>query len=377
MEKNWRDYCLDPEIASAGNRAALLRDGEEAFAAMEELILSARRRLLLEFYSFSDDSAGRRFGELLAARASAGVETYLIYDSVGSILTDRDFFRDLGRRGVKVGEFHPVVPWKPHWNWGRRNHRKMICADSGSAIVGGFNMTERDAPRSMGGVGWKDAQVRVDGPVAAEIERLFWDSWALCGKTSPPTGAAPKSSGREHTAVLSASGFRQERSIRRAYRHAIDSARERIRITNAYFLPDRSIRKSLMRAARRGVDVRIITPGKTDHPYVRWASWAMFPRMIRSGVRIYEWTGQILHSKTAVIDGVWSSVGSHNLDHRSLQYNLELNVNVFGPAFGREMERLFNEDLSACREVTIEECRARPFLHKAASAALYMMRSWL
>jgi cardiolipin synthase len=374
---NWRDYCLEPGIASGGNEARLLRGGEEAFAAMEELVLSARRRLLLEFYSFSDDSAGRRFGELIASRAEAGVETYLIYDSVGSILADRDFFRDLARRGVRVGEFHPVVPWKPHWNWGRRNHRKMICADSSSAIVGGFNMTERDAPRSMGGGGWKDAQVRVSGPVAAEIEELFWDSWVLCGKRPPARGPAPRGQGREHAAVLSASGFRQSRSIRRAYRYAIDRARERIRITNAYFLPDRIIRKSLMRAARRGVDVRIITPGKTDHPYVRWASWAMFPRMIRSGVRIHEWTGEILHSKTAVIDGVWSSVGSHNLDHRSLHYNLELNVNVFGPAFGRAMEELFDSDLRSCREVTPEECRSRPFLHKAASAVLYMLRSWL
>lgn len=374
---NWRDYCLDPGIASGGNSASLLRGGREAFPAMEELILSARRRLLLDFYSFSDDAVGRRFGELLAARASAGVETYLIYDSVGSIRTDRDFFRDLARRGVRVGEFHPVVPWKPHWNWVRRNHRKMICADTATAIVGGFNMTERDAPRSMGGAGWKDAQVRVSGPVAGEIERLFWDSWSLCGKSSPKSVPVPAHAGREHASVLSASGFRQERSIRRAYRHAIDSARERIRITNAYFLPDRIIRKSLMRAARRGVDVRIITPGKTDHPYVRWASWAMFPRMMRAGVRIYEWTGEILHSKTAVIDGVWSSVGSHNLDHRSLHYNLELNVNVFGPAFGREMEELFESDLLSCREVTLAECRSRPFLHKAASAVLYLMRSWL
>ncbi|MDT8287467.1 MAG: phospholipase D-like domain-containing protein [Elusimicrobiales bacterium] len=374
---NWRDYCLDPGIASGGNSAVLLKGGAEAFAAMEELILSARRSLLLEFYSFADDSVGRRFGELLVSRAAAGVETYLIYDAVGSIRTDGDFFRDLARRGVRVGAFHPMVPWKPHWNWGLRNHRKMFCADSSTVIVGGFNLTERDAPRSMGGGGWKDAQVKVSGPVAAEIEGLFWNSWALCGKRPPPPGASPKAPGGEHAAVLSASGFRQERSIRRSYRHAIDRARKRIRITNAYFLPDRIIRKSLMRAARRGVDVRIITPGKTDHPYVLWASWAMFPRMIRSGVRIYEWTGEILHSKTAVIDGVWSSVGSHNLDHRSLHYNLELNVNVFGPAFGRAMEDLFEADLRSCREVTREECRSRPFLHKAASAVLYMLRSWL
>lgn len=377
MEKNWRDYCLDPGIVLPGNRAVLLRGGDEAFGAMEELILSARRRLLLEFYAFADDAAGRRFGALLASRAAAGVEVYLIYDAVGSLLTDRDFFRALARAGVRVGEFHPVVPWKPHWNWGRRDHRKILCADGTLALVGGFNLSERDAPKSMGGAGWKDVQARVAGPVAAEIERLFWESWLGCGKVPPVQSAPAPASGSAYAAVLSAAGFRQGRSIRRAYRHAIDAARERIYITNAYFLPDRIIRKCLMRAARRGVDVRIITPAKTDHPYVRWASWAMFPRMMRSGIRIYEWQGEILHSKTAVIDGIWSSVGSHNLDHRSLHYNLELNINVFGLDFGADMEALFTNDLKGCREVTRGECRARPFLHKAASSVLYLMRSWL
>ncbi len=377
MEKNWRDYCLDPGIVLPGNRAVLLRGGAEAFGAMEELILSARRRLLLEFYAFADDAVGRRFGALLASRAAAGVEVYLIYDAVGSLLTDRDFFRDLARAGVRVGEFHPVVPWKPYWNWGRRDHRKLICADGTVALVGGFNLSERDAPKSLGGAGWKDAQARVTGPVAAEIERLFWGSWLACGKVPPVRSAPAPAAGSAHAAVLSATGFRQARSIRRAYRHAIDAARERISVTNAYFLPDRIIRKCLMRAARRGVDVRIITPGKTDHPYVRWASWAMFPRMMSSGIRLYEWQGEILHSKTAVIDGVWSSVGSHNLDHRSLHYNLELNINVFDGDFGADMEALFTNDLAGCREVTYGECRARPFVQKAASSALYLMRSWL
>ena len=167
------------------------------------------------------------------------------------------------------------------------------------------------------------------------------------------------------------------RSIRRSYRYAIDRARERIRITNAYFLPDRLVYRRLIKAARRGVDVRVIAPYDTDHPYVRWASWAMYGRLIRNGVRIYEWQGPILHSKTAVIDGTWSSVGSHNLDHRSLKYNLELNISVYDAAFGAVMEAAFEADLARCREVTLAEVRGRTLASKAASRLLYFIRSWL
>ncbi|PIU19331.1 MAG: cardiolipin synthase ClsB, partial [Elusimicrobia bacterium CG08_land_8_20_14_0_20_59_10] len=129
--------------------------------------------------------------------------------------------------------------------------------------------------------------------------------------------------------------------------------------------------------ARRGVDVRIITPGETDHPYVRWASWSRYGYMMENGVRIYEWRGPMLHSKAAVIDGVWASVGSHNLDHRSLQYNLEVNLNVYSRAFGAAMTRAFREDLKNSRPVTLADVRKRPLAEKAASSLLYFLRHWL
>ena len=132
-----------------------------------------------------------------------------------------------------------------------------------------------------------------------------------------------------------------------------------------------------MKAAQRGVDVRIIAPRDTDYPYVRLASWAMYAHLIKNGVRIYEWQGSILHSKTAVIDGMWSSVGSHNLDHRSLHYNLELNLNIYDGEFGGVMARAFREDLKKSRLITFEEVRSRPFISKAVSKFLYLFRSWL
>jgi len=378
---DWRDYCFKPENTLDGNAVRLLKNGDEAFAETLRTLRSAKKYILLEFYAFADDVVGRMFSDLLLEKAEEGVAVYLIYDAVGSILTDKDFFTAMVSGGVKVGEFRPVVLWKPYWNWIKRDHRKLVCVDGEAALVGGFNITVYDAPVQLGGRGWKDAQVRVEGPVVGEVERLFWESWAAAKVSS---GHAPflkpgkKSfAGDVCASVVSASGMRNFRSIRRSYSYAIDRARRYIYITNAYFLPDRFVYRRLIRAVRRGVDVRIIGPYKTDHPYIRWATWSTYPHMIKNGIKIYEWQDEILHSKTAVIDGIWSSVGSHNLDHRSLHYNLEVNINVYDREFGSEMTRVFRDDLKKSKPVTLAETKDRPFVSKAASKLLYLFRSWL
>ncbi|OGR69258.1 MAG: hypothetical protein A2081_05420 [Elusimicrobia bacterium GWC2_61_19] len=381
-KENWRRYCAQPESALAANGVELLPGGEAAFSAMLAAIGGARDSILLEFYAFSDDSIGRAFSDLLKVKAREGVAVHLIYDSVGSILTDRDFFLDLAAAGVRVAEFRPVIFWKPYWNWIKRDHRKTVCVDGRAAFVGGFNITEYDAPRSMGGRGWKDTQALVRGPAVAELEKIFWEAWTastpVTGERVPPRQVSrPGLAGDTPVSVLSAGGIRNVRSIRRSYRYAIDKAEDYIYITNAYFLPDRLVYRRLVKAARRGVDVRVIAPRDTDHPYVRWASWARYGHLLRNGVKLYEWQGPILHSKTAVIDGVWSSVGSHNLDHRSLHYNLEVNLSVYGAAFGAAMARTFREDLKLSRPVSLEDVRKRPLTSKAASKLLYLFRSWL
>ena len=177
-KESWRRYSARPENAISGNEVELLRDGEEAFPAMLSAIGGAREFILLEFYLFADDSIGRSFADLLKEKAREGVAVYLIYDSIGSILTDRDFFLDLAAAGVKVAEFRPVIFWKPYWNWIKRDHRKTICVDGQTALVGGFNITEYDAPKSMGGRGWKDTQALLRGPAVAAVENVFWEAWA-------------------------------------------------------------------------------------------------------------------------------------------------------------------------------------------------------
>ena len=383
-KESWSRYCNFPEEAFPGNEVELLKDGEEAWPALLAAIEGARGSVLLETYAFADDSVGRSVAALLRRKAGEGVQVRVVYDSVGSISTDRKFFLSLAAAGVGVAEFRPVIYWKPYWNWIKRDHRKTVCVDGNCAFVGGFNITEKDAPASLGGRGWKDTAARVTGPAAAALEGLFWESWAAStpvdGRVLPPLPGPPAPAagpaGGKRALVVSAGGFRSVRSIRRSYVYAMERALEYIYITNAYFLPDKLVIRRLIEAARRGVDVRVIGPHATDHPYVRWASWSMFGRLIRNGVRVYEWQGSILHSKTAVIDGVWSSVGSHNLDHRSLHYNLEVNVNVFDRSFGSAMARAFREDLKSSRQVTLADVRGRPLTAKAVSRLLYMFRSW-
>jgi len=378
---NWRDYCFKPENALSGNAVRLLKNGDEAFAEILKVLRSAKEYILLEFYCFADDAVGRMFRDLLLEKIKQGVSVHLIYDSVGSILTDKDFFAAMVAGGIKVGEFRPVVLWKPYWNWIKRDHRKIVCVDGETALVGGFNITVYDAPVALGGRGWKDAAARVEGPVVGEVEKLYWESWgaSTAAPGAPPLlkPGKPYAAGNIYASVLSASGMRNFRSIRRSYSYAIDRARRYIYITNAYFLPDRFVYRRLIKAVKRGVDVRIIGPYKTDHPYIRWATWSIYPHMIRNGIKVYEWQGEILHSKTAVIDGTWTSIGSHNLDHRSLHYNLEININIHDQQFGREMARIFKEDLKGSRLVTLAETKDRTLLSKASSKLLYFFRSLL
>lgn len=380
--ESWRAYCANPGDALAGNAVSLLSGVDDPFGAMFEIVRSARRFVLLEFYAFADDAVGRLVAEALRAKAAQGVAVYLLYDAVGSVLTGRDFFDGLAAAGVRVAEYRPIILWKPYRNWVRRAHRKLVCADGEKALVGGFNITADDAPESLGGRGWKDLAALVRGPAVAGVERLFWEVWnaSVQGgglRARPLPVSAPARAGEQFVSVVSVSGLRNSHSIRSAYAYAIERSKERIYITNAYFLPGRAVYRGLIAAARRGVDVRIIAPGETDHPYVRWASWSRYGHMLRNGIRIYEWRGPVLHAKAAVIDSAWSSVGSHNLDHRSLHYNLEMNLNIHDPEFCGAMARAFEEDLKNSEQLTLAAVKNRPFISKAASRLLYLFRSWL
>ena len=372
---SWLAYRRDADHFITGNTAHLFDDGKEAYPAMLDGIRGARERILVEMYIFAEDRTGTMFRDALAERARAGVPVYVLYDAVGCLNTSHGFFASLADAGAHIQEYHPLAPWKPHWNWLFRDHRKLLIVDR-TAFLGGMNFSDENLPREQGGAGWRDTQVRLEGPCVRELEHLFWNTWAGAHKPvpEPVRHLDLPAVGETAVRVLSSAGLLNQQSIRRSYINAIDRAQKSILITNAYFLPGRSIYRRLVKAARRGVKVRVLLPYETDHPYVRWASRALFGVFLENGVELYEYQPAVLHAKTAVFDGEWSTVGTHNLDHRSLRYNLEVNVTVFGRHFGGQLTAAFERDLANSRRLDLKTWRDRPFFKRLAEETLYQLR---
>lgn len=374
----WRNYRLKGAHVYRGNRVELLRNGDEVFPAMLWAIQNARGSILLEVYRIFNDSVGQRFADALAEKARQGVCVRLLYDAVGSWETNKFFFDRLRQAGARTAEFNSVLPWTPNRMWGRRDHRKLLIIDDSTAFAGGLNISAEYGPASWGGAAWRDTAVKVSGPCLEELIRLFWQNWdrstvqaeRRCRDAERPvaeTGETPVS-------ISAISGFRSRRSFAANYRHAIEQAREYINLTNAYFVPGRSVIRGLIRAAKRGVRVAVIVPGRADIPFVRLASWALYARLLRAGVEIYEWQPGILHAKTCLVDGLWSSVGSHNFDSRSFYRNEEININVYGRTFGSHMKTMFERDLENCRPVHLEEWSRRSIWFRLAARLLYLFR---
>ena len=350
------------------NALTLLHDGAEVFPAMLAAIAEARDEILLEMYWFGSDEVGRRFAAALAAKARAGLRVAVLYDAVGSLETDGSFFRWLVAAGVEVREFNPVAPWRRRFDLAainRRDHRKLLVLDGRVGFTGGVNLGDPWAPKSEGGGGWRDDMVRVEGPAALTMRAIFAHGWETAGglfrAMSKLDGAAITALPPEGARVrlLANHDFGDARAIRSAYLEQIKHARHNVFITNSYFLPDRVVRRALIRAARRGVDVRVLIPGKIDVPAVAYAAQRMLPRLLRAGVKVYRWGGEILHAKTASVDGCWATVGTYNLDHRSWRYNLEVNLAVSDEGFAAALSAKFLEDLEASNEVKSQDLEGR------------------
>lgn len=373
-----KKYCLKVERVIGGNSVSLLADCSSFFREVFEIIEKAKKVILLEVYEFADDKFGRKIFEALKKKVGQKVKVYVIYDSIGSLFSEKGFFEEMINCGINVAEYNPARYFYNLRKFFTRDHRKIIVADFLNACIGGFNISLDYAPESMGGRQWKDCGVLLRGPVCGKISELFLQTWKKNkNKDIPLEKIKADSYGSSYVSVAEGSGMRNYFSIRRNYKYAIDAAVEEIFITNAYFLPDKIIYRRLIKAAMRGVSVKIIVPEKTDHPYVRLASWAILPKLIENGVEIYQWKGKILHSKTAVIDSFWVSLGSHNLDHRSLHYNLELNVNIYDQDIGRKMREIFLSDLKNCQPVTLQTCKNRNLVAKFLSHFFYFFRTWL
>jgi cardiolipin synthase len=368
--------CRLPGRLVPGNRVTLLQNGDQAFPAMLAAIRAATHTVRLESYMFEDGRVGRDFGDALCDRARAGVEVQVVYDGVGSLRSSAQFWELLRGHGVQVYEFHPLSPWRRLRWWNRRDHRKLLLIDGEIAFAGGLNLSDNYLATEVS-PGWRDTHVRVAGPVVAVLERLFASTWHYVTRHAlrpmPPGPAA----GDQLVNAVGSTLRRHRTAIYRAYVHAIRHARRSVRIANAYFIPPRGVRRALRNAVARGVRVEVIVPEWGDLVTAHFAGRRLFDRLLRHGVRIYLWPDAVMHAKTAVIDGVWSTVGSFNLDQRSIFHNIEVNLNIVDADFGAQMEAMFAADRARCREVQLFEWRLRALGERVLERLCYAFRYWL
>jgi cardiolipin synthase A/B len=350
-----------PPPLSNGNSARILIDGPRAHEAMFAAMAAARDHINLETYILEAGAIGERLATLLEKKIDEGVKVNLLYDSVGSIKTPPEYFEHLRAIGVAVCEFNPASDLAKINN---RDHRKILVVDGRVAFTGGINISAaystgsrsaRLKPGQETKEGWRDTQVQAEGPVVAQFQRLFLDSWALqdCG----PAGVAayfPPLARRGEIAMRVVSAEPAGEGGAEMYGQllgAIGRARSRVWLTVGYFAPDPAVKQALIEAARRGVDVRLVVPGYTDSWGPVYAGRSHYKQLLAAGVHIHEWREALLHAKTAVIDSSWSSIGSTNLDWRSFMHNYEADLVVQDAGFAREMEARYRRDVAAAVEI--------------------------
>ena len=356
-----------------GNQVRLLQDGPATYRAMLAAILAARDHINLETYILDDDEIGQQFAQALIDKQQQGVQVHLIRDSVGTLGTPAAFFKRLSDSGIEVLEFNPANPLvaRKVWALNQRDHRKLLIVDGRTAFLGGINISSvysgsaplhGSRPRPDGSLAWRDTDLQLRGPVVAEFQKLFLATWE--SQKGPPLQAKNyfprlESSGPEVVRAIGSSPDEPFSLIYATLLSAIGSAETSVYLTNAYFVPDPQLLAALEAAVRRGVDVTLILPSKTDSWLVFHAGRGYYAQLLRGGVKIYERRGVILHSKTALIDGVWATVGSTNLDWRSFLHNYELNAVVLGAEFGKQMQAMFDKDLAASDAITLEQWERR------------------
>lgn len=364
----------------------LLRDGTEALPAMLAAVLAAEREVLLEMYWLDSTPTGRTFVAGLTEAAQRGVRVCVLYDSIGSLTADRAMYGPLLDAGGKVIEFNPIAPWRRRFMFervSRRDHRKILVVDGRTGFIGGLNIGQPWAPHSEGGEGWRDDVARVDGPSVERLRAMFFDTWTSQGGALPDPAETlsidpiEEAAGAGNVRFLGHNSWASRRAIRTAYLSRIRRAKRRIFVMNPYFVPDPAVRRGLERAAERGVDVRVVVPRTSDVPAVLYAGHALYEGMMRAGVHVHEWVQGILHAKTALVDD-WATVGSYNLDYRSLRYNLEANLASVDPDFVAAVERSFREDLAIdCEEIDPAVWARRGWFARLRSWAFYLGRKLL
>lgn len=378
-----------------GNKLTLLQNGPATYQAMFTAIRGAKDHINLETFLFDDDEVGREFSRLLLERQAAGVQVNVIYDSVGGLMTPPAFFERLRAGGIRVLEFNPVNPLARNSQtllWNNRDHRKLLIVDGRIAFTGGINISDtyssapgkrrkkKPGEGARPTVGWRDTHIRIEGPVAAEFQKLFMESWVRQegGKLAERNYFPElKAQGDEIVRAIGSTPTDPDSLIYLTLLSAITHAEREVHLTIAYFAPDPQLLKALIDAARRGVEVSLVLPSYTDSWPIFHLGRSYYTRLLKRGVRIYERRGAVMHAKTACIDGVWSSIGSTNTDWRSFLHNDEINAVILGRGFAAQMEAMFAQDIAESESISLARWRDRPWSNRVKEWTARLGAYWL
>jgi cardiolipin synthase len=363
-----------------GNRVDILLNGEEIFPAKLTAIRAARRTITYAQYVFEEGEPAAETAQALADRCRAGVKVHVLLDAVGALQMPPEYRQWMTEAGCQVEAYRPLTPWTfDRVNY--RNHRRILVADGRVGITGGSGTSGKWSGDGKQEGFWRDTDIRVEGPVVAQLQGAFAENWlettgvALGGTDYFPRAAPGR--GTVDAQVVRSSPAGGSVAMYTMFLLAMASARRTIYITNPYFVPDDKMIDTLAQAAQRGVRVVLLLPGAIDHNLVRQASRAQLGRLLRVGVEVHEYRAALLHAKTMVIDSMWATVGSTNLDRRSFELNEELNVVVYNADIARRLERVFVQDLAESRPVTYEAWRRRGLVARMLETLSIPLRSQL
>jgi cardiolipin synthase len=386
LERHLRvEQAITGTPLTVGNATELLQDGAGTFSAVFKAIEGARQHIHLEYYTFEDVVfEGRRLSDLLIAKRQEGVAINIIYDSYGSIDTPSEFFKRLKAAGIELLEFRPIDPLEAAasgYSPNDRDHRKITIVDGRIAVIGGVNLATYYQRKTPGGGGaaddatskdkrpdaWRDLSIRIEGPAVAQLQGLFLGHWqSQGGPKLDQSTFFPKlpAQGNEVVRIIGSSPQQETSRYYVTLISAIRHAERRVWVTTAYFVPTHEEKHALMKAAERGVDVRLILPAVSDAPQAVAVARSHYSDLLEAGVRIFEIDHVILHSKAVTIDGVWSAIGSSNLDHRSVLFNDEVDAVVLGGTAAASLERALESDQAKAKEIKLADWRKRPLLDR-------------
>jgi cardiolipin synthase len=359
-----------------GNRVDIYTNGAQFYPAMRDAIRAATSSINMEAYIFRRGEAANTLIEAMAERARSGVEVRLVFDAVGSAAMFGAPARTLRDAGCRI-EFYQPIRWYRLHRLNNRTHRELLVVDGRVAITGGAGVADWWLKPQGRRPAWRDTMTRIEGPIVAALQGVFAENWLeCCGEilTSPRAWPPLLDAGRTEAMIVKSSPSDRATSSRVVFQMLIEGAVSGVDISTPYFLPDRALRRALVRAAQRGVRVRVIVPGRlTDQRLVRLASRRMYNELLEGGVRIYEYRPAMTHAKALMVDGRWAVVGTANVDNRSFEHNDEVNVAFREEAVTERLRRDFEADLAASDEVTLERWRARSVLEKLAGPVCWIL----